>query len=229
MNCATRSNANSVFCPSTQVDIGSLYPQWMASQQPNSSLSPFSLLYVPGPLPSSTSSFLFCPHVFPPLDLCWLLCSCPRCWNVAGNRAAFQSDGWDLLSALREREEQVFPFLTVRLQSGVLWWSVDWLKSLTFCLSGDLFPKNRSVWGDWGSPMYISCELVVFAGFKCCVDHYMVWLNWRNIAHWKQFLNSKSTCLFFQGLSTTSLSLSRAFAPFEIWSSEDCNILFQAL
>lgn len=74
MNCAACSHANSVFCPSTPVDIGSLYPLWMASQRPNSSPHP-SLLWVP-PLPSSsTSSSVFCPHVFTPSG-CWLVIVC---------------------------------------------------------------------------------------------------------------------------------------------------------
>lgn len=101
VNCAARSNANSVLCPSTRVDIGSLYPLWMASQRPNSSPLLFFFSFVcprphrPPPPPPLSFVLMFPP----PLDLCWLLCSCPRCWNVAGTGAAFQSDGWDLLRA----------------------------------------------------------------------------------------------------------------------------------
>lgn len=51
------------------------------------------------PPPPPLSFVLLFFFFFLPLDLCWLLCSCPRCWNVAGNRAVFQSDGWDPLRA----------------------------------------------------------------------------------------------------------------------------------
>lgn len=89
MNSAGRSNANSVFCPSTQVDIGSLYSVWMASQRPNSSL--------PSLLP------FVCPWLAALLHL--LLCllslfSC-LCWITPGYCVAVQ--GAEMLSVTGPR------------------------------------------------------------------------------------------------------------------------------
>lgn len=156
----------------------------------------FSLLYTQRSPPPPPLSFVLV--FFPLLDLCWLLCNCPRCWNVAGNRALFQFDGWDLW-ALREGDKRVLFFESSVAKWCALCWSVDTIdKKIVFCWKS--FPKKTGIvtaprptsFVHWGESLHMACKLVVFAAV-CWWQHGLVVLKDYSTLN-KQYLNSGSTC-----------------------------------
>lgn len=76
----------------------------------------------------------FCPHAPPSplLDLCCLLCSCPRCWSVAGNRTTFQTDAWDLLCTMEITLIcVVWLFFSSAVNRSVWAWARQWSVCMT--------------------------------------------------------------------------------------------------